>query len=84
MGYYVRNQHELLYIGIKGNMPPPPTSARFPSVIRSRRREHSRKPVQAYEYVEAMYERPPKCELFARNTREGWSSWGNEIDEGQP
>jgi len=79
MGYYVRNQHELLYIAPKGDMPPPPTRARLPSVIRSPRRGHSQKPDEAYEYIEAMYPQLPKIELFARNTRPGWEAWGNEV-----
>lgn len=79
MGYYVRNQHECLFIGVKGDMPTPPTGARFPSIIRSRRRAHSQKPDEAYEYIEAMYPQLPRIELFARNTRPGWAAWGNEV-----
>lgn len=78
MGYYLRGQHECLFIGVKGDMPPPPTSARVPSVIRSRRRGHSQKPDTAYEIIESMYPQLPKIELFARTRREGWDAWGNE------
>jgi N6-adenosine-specific RNA methylase IME4 len=28
-----------------------------------------------------MYPDLPKIELFARNTREGWAVWGNQVDE---
>ena len=50
------------------------------SVIRERRREHSRKPDEAYDIIERMYPELPKIELFARNTRRGWDAWGNEIE----
>lgn len=31
------------------------------------------------EMIERMFPNCNKLELFARNTREGWDSWGNEI-----
>jgi N6-adenosine-specific RNA methylase IME4 len=44
----------------------------------SPRREHSRKPDEGYEIIEAMYPELPKIELFARSARKGWAMWGNE------
>jgi N6-adenosine-specific RNA methylase IME4 len=40
---------------------------------------HSRKPEQFYELIEAISP-GPRLELFARDCRAGWDSWGNEID----
>lgn len=40
-------------------------------------REHSRKPDEAYENVER-YAPGPYLELFARQSRPGWATWGNE------
>jgi N6-adenosine-specific RNA methylase IME4 len=54
-GYWVRNRHELLLIGSRGGMPHPAPSARPDSVIEAPRREHSRKPDEAYELIEGMY-----------------------------
>jgi N6-adenosine-specific RNA methylase IME4 len=48
-------------------------------VITAPRREHSRKPDEAYEMIERMYPDLPKIELFARQARLGWAAWGNEI-----
>jgi N6-adenosine-specific RNA methylase IME4 len=48
-------------------------------VIRSRRGKHSVKPTQVYVEIERMYPDLPKIELFARNRREGWHSWGAEL-----
>lgn len=78
MGHYLRVQHELLLIGIRGRPPTPAYAARPPSVIRSVRRAHSQKPDEAYEIIERMYPELPKLELFARRARDGWASWGNE------
>jgi len=45
----------------------------------STRREHSRKPDEAYEMIERMYPELPKIELFARNARPSWAAWGNQV-----
>jgi N6-adenosine-specific RNA methylase IME4 len=79
MGHWVRGQHELLLIGSKGTPPLPPTESVPASVMRERRREHSRKPEVAYRIIEAMYPALPKIELFARQSRPGWDAWGNEV-----
>jgi N6-adenosine-specific RNA methylase IME4/ParB-like chromosome segregation protein Spo0J len=78
LGYFVRNQHELLLIATRGDMPAPLPENRPSSVITAPRREHSRKPDEAYELIERMYPELPKIELFARNAREGWAAWGNQ------
>lgn len=40
---------------------------------------HSEKPQAIYERIEALLD-GPYCEVFARKTRPGWTSIGNEID----
>jgi len=80
LGYFVRNQHELLLVATRGDMPSPSPANRQPSVIEAPRREHSRKPDEAYALIERMYPSLPKIELFARNTRSGWDPWGNEAE----
>jgi N6-adenosine-specific RNA methylase IME4 len=77
-GYWVRNRHELLLIGTRGDMPHPSPSARPDSVIEAPRREHSRKPDEAYELIERMFPSLPKIELFARQARPGWDAWGKK------
>jgi len=76
---FVRNQHELLLVATRGDMPSPSPANRPPSVISAPRREHSRKPDEAYELIERMYPQLPKIELFARHARPGWAAWGNEV-----
>lgn len=49
-------------------------------IVNSIRREHSRKPDAMYTMLENMFH-GGYLELFARNKREGWTSWGNEIDK---
>lgn len=76
IGWYVLGRHELLLIGIKGNMGHP--KEKFASVITADVIRHSGKPDKVYELIEAMYQ-GAYIELFARQTRSGWESWGNEV-----
>lgn len=81
MGYYARQQHELLLIATRGAVPVPEPSNRPNSVVRVRRdNEHSQKPQEFYELIERMYPELPKIELFARNRRDGWAVWGNQSE----
>lgn len=79
MGYYFRQQHEILLVGKKGNLPVPLPENRHSSIISSLREKHSQKPEVIYEIIERMYPDSARIELFARKEREGWKCWGNEI-----
>jgi N6-adenosine-specific RNA methylase IME4 len=48
-------------------------------VVLSPKQEHSRKPDEVQERIEAMYPYASKLEMFARRKRAGWDSWGDEI-----
>ncbi len=50
------------------------------NILKTRKREHSRKPDELYPLIEACSP-GPYLELFARGTREGWTTWGNQADE---
>lgn len=78
MGQWVRQRHELLLIGVKGNIPTPRDGDKPDSVIEAPRLEHSKKPEIVYEIIEKMYPELPKVELFSRNKRNGWETWGFE------
>ena len=77
LGYYVRNQHELLLICKRGDMPPP-EEARCSSLIVAPRLEHSAKPDKFYDIIDAMYPGVRKIELFNRGGIDGWNIWGNQ------
>ena len=48
-------------------------------LIREKPSGHSRKPIAMYELIERVsYE--PRIELFAREKREGWDAWGDEVE----
>lgn len=75
-GFYVFGKHELLLIAVKGSMLP---KDKPKSVITGDNAKHSKKPEHVYETIEQMYPGCAYVELFARNERDGWSSWGNQL-----
>lgn len=78
VGFYFRNVTELVLFGIRGkNARTLPPGRRQVNVVATRKREHSRKPDQLYDMIEAC-SWGPYLELFARHPRDGWERWGNE------
>lgn len=79
-GYWNRNKHELLLVGRRGDIPAPALGTQWESVIEAAVGRHSEKPEDSYKMIEEMFPNLPKIELNARIRRDGWASWGNEID----
>ena len=80
VGFYFRNVTELLLFGIKKKSAPNRTLAPARSqvnLIRTMKREHSRKPDEIIPIIESC-SLEPRIELFARGDREGWDMWGNQ------
>jgi N6-adenosine-specific RNA methylase IME4 len=80
-GYWMREQHELLLIATRGEVPCPAPGMQFPSVIEAPRGEHSEKPAIVAEMIERYFPNVPRLEMFARAPREDWDVWGNEVME---
>ncbi len=78
-GYWFRGQHEDLLVGVKGEMKPPPEVARISSIFPESRTNHSAKPEAVYKWIENAFPALEKLEMYAREKREGWKSWGNEV-----
>ena len=82
VGFYFRNVTELLLFGVRGKdartLPP---GRRQVNMIQSRKREHSRKPDEQYDIIEAC-SWGPRLEMFSRGKRKGWTAWGNQADDG--
>lgn len=77
-GHYNAVRHEMLLIGTKGSATPDAKEL-HDSVIASERTKHSRKPEEFYGVVESMYTRGPYVEIFAREKRDGWAAFGNQV-----
>lgn len=80
-GYWFRNKHELLLLGVRGNVPAPAQGLQWDSLIQAAVSAHSAKPDRFYELIEAYFPNLPKIELNARRVRPGWDAWGLEAPE---
>ena len=78
LGHWNRTQHELLLVATRGEVSPPAEGRRASSVIHAARRRHSQKPAELYELLERLHPQTSRLELFARQSRPGWTAWGNE------
>ena len=82
VGFYFRNVTELLLFGVRGrNARTLAPGRRQVNLLATRKREHSRKPDEQYELIEACSP-GPSLELFARGTRKGWTTWGDQAGSG--
>jgi N6-adenosine-specific RNA methylase IME4 len=79
VGFYFRNVTELLLFGVRGSMRTLKPGRTQVNVLSTRKQEHSRKPDEMYDIIEACSP-GPYLELFARQKVEGWTTWGNEVE----
>lgn len=95
VGFYFRNVTEILLFGTRGKSvrtlgpgrsqvnyieaPEPKCLGPDGDVMKTRKREHSRKPDEQYKIIEEC-SWGPFLELFGRGVREGWTVWGNQAD----
>jgi N6-adenosine-specific RNA methylase IME4 len=77
---WTKNQHELLLIGTRGNIPTPAAGAQYESVQNAPRGEHSDKPPIFVAIIERMFPTLPRLEMFARAARRGWDTMDNEMN----
>lgn len=94
-GYRLRSACEPFLIGVSGN---PETARDVRNVVEAQVREHSRKPDAAFHAAERLMlrglthegfqaETGRRCrllELFSRERRAGWDTWGNEASKFTP
>jgi len=82
MGHWARVNHEHLLIGIRGEPGCPDVTERpMKTVFAAPKGRHSEKPEIFYELMEQVKPNFKRIELFARAPREGWDSWGNQVEE---
>lgn len=80
VGFYFRNVSELILFGVRGSMRTLSPARSQVNMIETRKREHSRKPDEQYDFIERCSP-GPYLEMFARDPRDGWTVWGDESSE---
>lgn len=76
LGQYSFGSTEHLMVCRRGEYMP--VLERFPTSFDAPRGEHSAKPEKSYRMIEAASP-GGRLEIFAREPRQGWTCWGNEI-----
>jgi N6-adenosine-specific RNA methylase IME4 len=83
-GIYVRQRHEYLLLGKRGQPITPRPGSQPDSVIQAPRGQHSEKPTCVYDLIDRMYPGLAKIELFSRGSPDGWDAWGNQASAEAP
>lgn len=76
LGYWTRANPEQCLLATRGR--PQRISRSVKKLVAEKRREHSRKPDCIHDRIEQLVG-GPYLELFGRETRYGWDSWGNQV-----
>jgi N6-adenosine-specific RNA methylase IME4 len=79
--FTIRFGHEYLLYMYHGKLLPVALEQRgkWHSVFTEQVKKHSQKPEIAYQLIESLYPNTEKFEMFARQKRQGWDVWGNEV-----
>jgi N6-adenosine-specific RNA methylase IME4 len=85
LGYWFRDRHEFMLIGVRGNVVPPAPGTQDPSLFTEEKTEHSAKPKRPQLMMGRLWPNVPKLEMFARVDADhppppGWDVWGYEAE----
>ena len=84
VGFYFRNTTEMILFGVRGkNARTLAAGRRQVNIIRTMKREHSRKPDEQYGLIESC-SWGPYLEMFARGSMNGWDTWGDQAENYEP
>ncbi len=77
LGRWTRGNTEPCLLAVKGK--PKRVSPAVSQIISAPVKRHSQKPTETYNKIEKLMGDLPRIELFARERREKWDAWGNEM-----
>lgn len=77
LGHWTRANLEICLLATKGAIKR--KSNKVSQVIDTHIEEHSKKPAIVRDKITELVGDLPRIELFARQTSEGWDSWGDEV-----
>jgi len=78
LGQYLRGEHEVCLLAVRGDGIGLVQNRDEGSVVIAPKTKHSVKPQEAYDKIERVSP-GPRLEMFARTTRPGLDVWGNEV-----
>jgi N6-adenosine-specific RNA methylase IME4 len=78
-GKYTLSYCELCLLFKRGKIPSPRGARNVKQLVRVPRAEHSEKPLEVMQGIEAMFPTQERIELFSRRKMEGWDVWGLDV-----
>lgn len=78
LGRWTRGNDEVCLLGVRGK--PKVSSHAVSSLVQAPVGRHSAKPPEVRKRIKELMGDLPAVELFARESTEGWDTWGNEIE----
>jgi N6-adenosine-specific RNA methylase IME4 len=88
MGQYTRHSFEPILFGVRGKGARELTPAGhgyvdlIETVEKAKRGRHSEKPAEMFALIDSVSLGTPRLEMFAREPRDGYDVWGNEVESG--
>jgi N6-adenosine-specific RNA methylase IME4 len=79
LGHWTNGNAELCLFAKKGA--PKRQAKNVKQIVLSPRGRHSVKPLEVRDRIVSLIGDLPRIELFARQTAQGWDSWGNEVQD---
>ena len=80
-GHYTLSYCELCLLFKRGRIPTPRGARNVKQLIEVPRNNHSEKPIEAAQGIIRMFPHHSRIELFARDRKEEFDSWGLEVDK---
>jgi N6-adenosine-specific RNA methylase IME4 len=78
-GKYTLSYCELCLVFKRGRIPQPRGARNIKQLVRVPRGDHSEKPVEVRDAIQAMFPTQKRIELFARHRPRGWHIWGLDV-----
>jgi N6-adenosine-specific RNA methylase IME4 len=77
---WTQKTYEICLFGTKGAMTKHKKDNTIKQMVKAERLRHSQKPQEVADRIVRMFPECSRIELFARDAKEGWDVWGNEIE----
>ena len=78
-GHYTLSYCELCLLFKRGKIPTPRGARNVKQLVEVPRNGHSEKPIEVAQGIINMFPQQSRIELFARDTKKGFDSWGLEV-----
>ena len=80
VGNYTMSQCEYVLVFKRGRIPQPRGARNIQQLLSQKSGRHAAKPHEIRSRIDAMFPTQRKIELFARNSADGWTIWGDQAD----